>query len=112
LPTPILTLPRVRPADGADEQSHAVLLFGERMLDKGTRRKHVRLPCGFGLPLGFLRCTRLIKPGLFDRYASGAGVGAGQQPASTLVGGIQKTKEPAEDAPVHDLKLGWSSDSP
>ena len=73
---PILTLARARPADGADEQSHAVLLLGEGMLDTGAGSGACPVAVLDILrhrpPLGFLRCTRLMKPGLFDRYAVSA----------------------------------------
>lgn len=42
----------------------------------------------------------------------GAGVGAGQQSASTTVAGIQNPKEQAEGAPVHNQTLGLLTRQP
>lgn len=65
---------------------------------------------GSGPPHGVLRCTRLMKLGLFDRYAVS---GHTSDPMFLVASDprrpvtvMQKTKETAEGATVHDLKLG------
>jgi hypothetical protein len=47
-------------ADGANEQAHPVLLFGENMLNLGADFR--RIAPGMARPFGFLRWTWLTKP--------------------------------------------------
>ncbi|MER8383527.1 hypothetical protein [Mesorhizobium sp. M1405] len=72
---PILALARARPADGADEQSHAVILLGEGMLDTGAGSG--ACPVAVLLPSAWCLPATRVDP----------------------VAGIQKTMELPEGAP-------------